>query len=266
MDHLRTLDHLVECWKNSGANLQTNIWNASPAFSFPSTYLSLKVSKMPHDHNHSHSHGGGACSHEASKTKGCDHDEGGEAWALYQKVDTARLICLNEQRQDSLKDVLRPWHQRFDSALPTLDSDVDPQLLICIPFVSPVKIKSICVVGGGDEENPSRMSAFINTEVMDFSSAENTKPVQSWELTRRNHSTERLVEYPTRFTKFQNVNKLWLFVSHNYGAPSTSIMYIGLKGEFTKHKREAVQTTYESRPMKTPADLKIEEQLPKMMK
>lgn len=60
------------------------------------------------------------------------------------------------------------------------------------------------------------------------------------------------------------MNKLWLFVSHNFGAESTSVMYIGFKGEYTKHRREAVETLYESRPVKAPADLKQEKQLPKM--
>ncbi len=152
------------------------------------------------DHGHGHGHGHGSCSHEHKAHK-CDHDEGGEAWALYEKVDTLRLICLNEKRQDSLKDVLRPWDQRLDTSLPTLDSDADEQLLMCIPFTNPVKIKAICVIGGGDEENPARMSAYVNNEVMDFSTAETTKPIQTWELTRRNN--EGKIEYPTRFTKFQ---------------------------------------------------------------
>lgn len=212
---------------------------------------------MPHD-NHGHAHGTGSHIH--------GEDEGGEGWALYQQVDTARLICLNEKRQDSLKDVLRPWDQRFDTSLPTLDSDVDPQLLICIPFVSPVKIKSICIVGAGDAEGPARMSAFLNHEVMDFASVETTTPIQEWELARGMHPAEGVVEYPTKYTKFQNVNKLWLFVSRNFGAPSTSVMYIGLKGVHTKHKREAVQTTYELRPVKKPGDVKDEEQFPKLMK
>ncbi len=128
-------------------------------------------------------------------------DEGGEAWALYEKVDTDRLVCLNEKRPSSLKDVLRPWHQRLDTTLPLLESDADEQLLMCIPFTNPVKIKSIAIIGAGGSENPSRMSAFINNEVMDFSSAESTRPVQSWELTERN--TDGNVEYPTRYTKFQ---------------------------------------------------------------
>lgn len=152
-----------------------------------------------------HGHAHGACGHEHAEHGGHEHDhgqdEGGEAWALYEKIDTDRLLCLNEKRRDSLKDVLRPWHQRLDTTLPTLESDMDEQLLMCIPFVSPVKIKSIAILGAGDEGNPAVMSAYVNQETMDFSSTESTRPVQTWELTRR--VGDGLMEYPTRFTKFQ---------------------------------------------------------------
>lgn len=147
-------------------------------------------------HGHDHS----ACAHEHAEH---DHgeDEGGEAWALYEKVDTAALICLNEAQPASLRHVLRPWHQRLDTSLPMLVSDCDDQLLMCIPFTAPVKIKSISVIGPGGEDNPAEMSAFINRENMDFSSAESTTPVQTWQLSETN--PDGLLEYPTRYTKFQ---------------------------------------------------------------
>lgn len=157
------------------------------------------------DHHHHH----GSCGHEHHES-GCDHDhgedEGGEAWALYEKVDTERLVCLNEKRPGSLKDILRPWHQRLDTSLPDLESDADEQLLMCIPFTNPVKIKSIAIIGAGDQENPAKMAAFVNNEVMDFSSAESTHAVQTWELTERN--ADGMMEYPTRYTKFQ-VSSAW---------------------------------------------------------
>lgn len=195
---------------------------------------------------------GHSCGHEHH-----DHahegDEGGEAWALYERINTGALICLNEVEENSLRHVLRPWHARCDMSLPTLRSDADEQLLMCIPFTSPVKIKSICVIGAGDIENPSHMKAFINVENLDFSSATSMRAVQAWDLVERN--VEGHVEYPTKFTKFQNVSKLWLFVTSNFGAEFTHIRYIGLKGEFTKYRREAVHTVYESRPLAAAKDV-----------
>ncbi|KAI0557308.1 PITH domain containing protein [Gracilaria domingensis] len=200
-------------------------------------------------------HHGHSCSHEHHDH---DHDHGddagGEAWALFEQVNTNALVCLNEAQPNSLKNVLRPWNKRSDPSLPTLKSDADEQLLMCIPFVSPVKIKSICVIGAGDVENPSHMKAFINDATLDFSSVERKKPIQEWDLTERN--VDGTIEYPTKYTKFQNVSKLWLFVSSNFGADFTEIRYIGLKGEYTKYRREAVNTVYESRPVKASEDVK----------
>jgi hypothetical protein len=46
------------------------------------------------------------------------------------------------------------------------------------------------------------------------------------------------------------VYHLSIHFSENFGADSTKIYYIGLKGEFTEANREGVvNTVYESRPM-----------------
>lgn len=201
---------------------------------------------------------GHKCSHGHSCSGEHDHDhdhddEGAEGWSLYEQVDTLRLLCLNEEVPNSLPNVLRPWNERLDTSLPILCSDADEQLLMCIPFTSPVKIRSICIIGAGDIENPAHVRAFINNQTMDFGEAESAKPVQTWDLVEKNN--EGRVEYPTRFTKFQNVTKLWLYVRSNFGGDVTKIMYLGLKGEFTKYRREAVHTVYESRPMKAAKDV-----------
>lgn len=194
---------------------------------------------------HGHGH---QCSAE------CDHsaelDVGGEEWSLFQRVEMERVICLNEAEPNSGPRVLRPWHARLDENLPKLESDADEQLLLCIPFLAPVKIKSICVIGGGDIQNPAEMRAFKNAEALDFSGAEGMTPVQSWELVESNPLGE--IEYPTKYSKFQNVSTLWLFFPRNFGGETSLIQYIGLKGEYTLYKREAVEAVYESRPLAAP--------------
>jgi PITH domain len=202
---------------------------------------------------HSHS---GACGSEHAEHGGHDHDHdhgedaGGEEWSLFARVDTDRVLCLNESEPQSGPRVLRPWHLRLEASLPQLTSDADEQLLLCLPFTTPVKIKSICVIGAGGSENPAEMKAFINVETLDFSEAERATPAQTWELVEENTRGE--VDYPTKFSRFQNVSKLWLFFSRNFGGDVSRIMYIGLKGEYTLHKREAVVSTYESRPLAAP--------------
>lgn len=53
-----------------------------------------------------------------------------------------QLVALNEAEGGSVRGVFRPWSQRLDLTLPTLDSnDDDPELLIHVPFNGCVKIK-----------------------------------------------------------------------------------------------------------------------------
>ena len=195
--------------------------------------------------------GGHSCGHEHDACDGHNHispeAQSAQDWSLYQDVDTTRLTCLNEASPNSLQRVLRPWDQRTDRDLPVLSSETDQELLMCIPFTSPVHIRSICIIGPGDVENPSHMKAFINKDTMDFSSASSTKALQQFDLIQSNN--EGQLEYPTKYTHFQNVSKLWLYVDFNYGGDVTKIQYIGLKGVSTNYKREAVKAEYETRPI-----------------
>lgn len=50
-------------------------------------------------------------------------------------------------------------------------------------------------------------------------------------------------------TKFAGVHSLDLYIPHSLGAPETKIHFIGIKGEFTQRRREAVIAVYESRAM-----------------
>ena len=121
---------------------------------------------------------------------------------------------------------------------------------------------------GPDGTAPSRLLAFINREALDFSDAETTPPVQARDRERPCSSSmptapphapllcqewtladaeAGVVEYPTQFSRFQNVSRLSLFFANNHGGDNTRIYYIGLSGTSTNLKREAVQTVYELR-------------------
>ncbi|CAL9186203.1 unnamed protein product [Musa hybrid cultivar] len=131
-------------------------------------------------------------------------------------------------------------------------NDGDPELLVFIPFTSDVKIKSISVVGGSGGTSPSKMRAFINRDGIDFSDAQNMQPVQEWDL---NENLQGLLEYQTRYSRFQGVGNLTLHFPDNFGGDTTQIYYIGLKGEATQLKRDVVATiVYEITP--NPSDHK----------
>ncbi len=53
-----------------------------------------------------------------------------------------QVWALNEAQAGSVRGIFRPWADRLDMSLPTLDSnDDDPELLIHVPFNGTVKIK-----------------------------------------------------------------------------------------------------------------------------
>ncbi|KAM6544190.1 hypothetical protein CsatB_008637 [Cannabis sativa] len=125
-------------------------------------------------------------------------------------------------------------------------------------FTSDVKIKSISVVGGADGTSPSKMRAFLNREGIDFSDAQSMQAVQEWELAE---NSQGVLEYQTRYSKFQSVGNITLHFPENFGGDASQIHYIGFKGEATQLKRDVVATiVYEITP--NPSDHKEEEGKP----
>ncbi|MCO5610152.1 hypothetical protein L7F22_064387 [Adiantum nelumboides] len=74
-------------------------------------------------------------------------------------------------------------------------------------------------------------------------------PIQEWELGENLQGT---LEYQTRYAKFQNVASLILQFPENFGAHTTRISFIGIQGEATQLKRDAVANiVYEALPNPT---------------
>lgn len=147
------------------------------------------------------SHGGG-CSHTHDEEKDTCEDQ----WSIYRYVDLDKATCLNESETNSIRNVLRPWHLRYDTGLPVLTSAVDEQLLLYIPFTQVVKLKAIAVIGGGQDTSPSQVKLFTNNEqLVDFSLIQEATPLQTIQLVE---SSSECIEYPTKYTKFQNVQSV----------------------------------------------------------
>ncbi|KAH0969494.1 hypothetical protein GBA52_028675 [Prunus armeniaca] len=73
-----------------------------------------------------------------------------------------------------------------------------------------------------------------------------------WDLVE---NFQGVLEYQTRYSKFQNVASITLHFPDSFGGDTTKIEYIGFKGEATQLKRDVVATiVYELRP--NPSDHK----------
>ncbi|EDO35017.1 predicted protein [Nematostella vectensis] len=193
-------------------------------------------------HGHSHNHGH-SCQHE-------DPNERGNQFSLYQKIDLFRLQCLNEAEEGSGKDVFKSWDERLDTTK-FVESDVDEELLFNIPFTGSVKLKALIVIGGEGGEHPSEVKLFKNRPAMTFDDA-GSEAEQSFELHEDRNGS---LEYATKVARFSSVNHLSLYFPKNFGAETTKIYYIGLKGEFSEaHRHEVTICNYEARA--NPADHK----------
>ncbi|KAI3917589.1 hypothetical protein MKW98_021351 [Papaver atlanticum] len=190
-----------------------------------------------------------ACVHDHS----CEDHDCSSDFSLYKHIDLSKVSALNEAVQGSAKSVFKAWEQRLDISTGLLESnDGDPELIVFIPFTSDVKIKSISIIGGADGTSPSKMRAFINREGIDFSDAQGMQPVQEWDLAE---NLQGILEYQTRYSRFQSVGSLTLHFPENFDADTTQIHYIGLKGEATQLKRDVIATiVYEVMP--NPSDHK----------
>ncbi|XP_066494847.1 PITH domain-containing protein 1 [Tiliqua scincoides] len=205
--------------------------------------------------SHGHSHGGGSCCHGDDQ-----HEEPperrGQAWGLYLRIDRLRLQCLNERREGSGALVFRAWEERGDRHK-FVESDDDEELLFNIPFTGNVKLKGVIVMGENDDTHPSEMRLFKNIPHMSFDDTAR-EPDQMFSL---NRDIVGELEYPTKISRFSNVNHLSIHISKNFGAETTKIFYIGLKGEWTEaHRHEVTICNYESSA--NPADHKIDQITP----
>nr|KYP32125.1 UPF0424 protein C1orf128 family [Cajanus cajan] len=184
-----------------------------------------------------------ACLHDHS----CEDHDCSSDWSLYKHIDLSKVSALNEANPGSVKSVFKAWEEEHLES-----NEGDPELLVFIPFTSDVKIKSISIVGGADGTSPSKMRVFINREGIDFSDAQSMQALQEWDLVE---NMQGVLEYQTRYSKFQSVANITLHFPENFGGDTTKIHYIGFKGQATQLKRDVVATiVYELMP--NPSDHK----------
>lgn len=159
-------------------------------------------------------------------------------------IDLDGVAALNaaDGGSSGAKGIFKPFDERL-SRLPCLESDEDdPALIIRVPFTCPVKLRAFTLIGGGDGKAPRSAKFFVNHESLDFGDAEEMQPVQKFDLAEDYNGT---AEYPTQFSKFQNVSTLWIYIPDTHGADHSLVSYIGLSGVATSYKRQAVSAVYE---------------------
>lgn len=186
---------------------------------------------MSHHHcHHDHDHG--------------NADELGIQYNLYEKIDKENLQCLNESVEGSGKTVFKSWDKRLDTTN-YVESDADEELLFNIPFTGNVKLKGIKIYAEDSDSHPAKLRLFKNKPNMTFDDV-TMEPDQVFELQR---DSQGVLEYSPKIVTFSSVSHLTMHFPANFGAETTKIYYIGLKGEWTPGHRHGVTIcTYEVRP------------------
>ncbi|KAJ1403075.1 galactose-binding domain-like protein [Ochromonadaceae sp. CCMP2298] len=193
-------------------------------------------------------HGGGF----AGATHSHDPEFPDDDWNLYSMLDES-TTALNVTKPADAVGIFKPFARRL-IASPELISDADAEVIVIARFTSPVNIRRLMVIGGGAEEghHPSSLKCFINHEGVDFTSVESISAGQQFELPV---NAEGLVELTTVLRAFTNVTTIAFYFAENHGGlDSTVLQYIGMQGDHTHYRREAVDAQYEV--LCTGADIK----------
>lgn len=126
---------------------------------------------------------------------------------------------------------------------PTVYSDADQEIIVNISFVSPVHLRKICIIGGSNGSHPNELRCFVNRSHVDFTEINDIQPTQIFAVPINMDGNAELI---TAVHPFTNIQSLALYFPSNHGdEDATSIKYIGLQGEHTHFRREAVDTIYE---------------------
>lgn len=147
----------------------------------------------------------------AGSSSGSSEPAKPDSISLLPHITSNGLSCLNESSSHALSSILGPNHGPRGSSY--LESDVDPELLITIPFLQSVKLKAISIFSGvSPAQAPKEVKLFINHNAMDFGDAESNTPAQELDLKPEDVKGGKI---DLRFVRFQNVRSLHILIKSN---------------------------------------------------
>ncbi|KAG1265636.1 hypothetical protein G6F65_014162 [Rhizopus arrhizus] len=139
-----------------------------------------------------------------------------------------QVDALNQQTENNVKNIFK----EDDSYL---ESDVDEQLIISVPFNQPVKVHSLKFKVPNTANAPKTIKLYTNRQALGFDDAESISETQTIELSPKDFEEDAIVNL--RFVKFQNVTHITLFVVDNQEDEETTqiqqLIFIGTPVEAT---------------------------------
>ena len=155
---------------------------------------------------------------------GCkDYQDVENANDLIGSIDLDKVRCLNEGHNKTGNGLFREQDRRFEKEYSVV-SDCDGELLLIVPFLTQVKIRSICVIAQNGDSSPHSLRLYINNENVDFSLAEGPC-IQEFPLIP---NLEGLLHNAVNPHKFSRVHKLIIHLKGN--VEEIGVSYIQIKG------------------------------------
>ncbi|CAG8779235.1 2648_t:CDS:2, partial [Racocetra fulgida] len=105
-----------------------------------------------------------------------------------------QVDCLNLNENHVTKSI-------FTKGDTYIESDVDEQLLISVPFNQAVKLHSIKLVAKDIEQAPKTIKLYANRINIGFDETDSTEETQLLQLTPKDYEENAII--PLRFVKFQ---------------------------------------------------------------
>ncbi|TIB17900.1 hypothetical protein E3P92_00854 [Wallemia ichthyophaga] len=155
---------------------------------------------------------------------------------LYEYIFKSQVTGLNLTPASTASDVIKEYNNR-NTLTPHIETLVDDQLIVFIPFTVSVKLKSILLGIDGGEQRPSAVKIYSNTpHCPDFDQLEGSVCLQdmSLESTQEDDIVRQpslTKEYPLRVARFTNVYSIALFFPSSVGRARSRLYYVGFKGE-----------------------------------
>ncbi|ORX60302.1 thioredoxin-domain-containing protein [Hesseltinella vesiculosa] len=147
---------------------------------------------------------------------------------LTDVITPNQMDALNQQEDHTVKNI-------FKGDASFLESDVDEQLIITVPFNQPVKLHSLKFKVADNAKAPKTIKIYANRQHLGFDDADSIKETQLLELSPKDFEENSIV--PLRFVKFQNITSVVLFIVDNQEDEETTalqqLIFIGSPVEAT---------------------------------
>ncbi|KAF9354259.1 Thioredoxin-like protein 1 [Mortierella sp. AD094] len=141
---------------------------------------------------------------------------------ISDQITLNQVDCLNQQTANHVRNALKA-DETF------LESDVDEQLIISVPFNQAIKLHSLKIVHKDVAHAPKTIKLYVNKLTLGFDETDSVQETQTIVLSESDYEGNGLI--PLRFVKFQNVTSVILFIEDNLGDEETTqikqLVFIG---------------------------------------